>query len=164
MEVNNPYSYIDEALPEPDYSSDFESLPQPHSETPSEELTVQENAFAKHAVEIRPEAVQAHVENAAERDKPLEAFYERRHEIKDDDTVTPMIPISTVISEVPGRQPSLQSFGSQQLLISDDLPSDEDDYGLNISKLTYKQAMRFGFMGGLASIVLIVLAYFLLHK
>jgi hypothetical protein len=154
MEISRPQPFTDETLPEP-LSDNFE-LPPPESTASSAEkdasgLIVEEGELAAHAVE--KEALLPHVFKAAQENEPLEGLRERRHEIKDDSTPTPMVPIGQVVSalDLPKRPSSEPSASSQPYQPPD--AAGISQASLKSSPLSYKKAILGGFMGGILIII-----------
>lgn len=138
----------------------LEMLPPPSDRERAEvkpELTVEEDEFVKHAMEKLPEAVLPHVVSAAENDQPLEAVYERRHEVKDEATVTPMVPIGNVISNMPITPTPKKAKPVTKPILIKPLP-DVAPQAIH-QTFTYKRAMLAGFGSGIVIIVVAVAIY-----
>jgi hypothetical protein len=135
MEISRPQPFTDETLPEP-LSDNFE-LPPPESTASSAEK----------------DALLPHVFKAAQENEPLEGLRERRHEIKDDSTPTPMVPIGQVVSalDLPKRPSSEPSASSQPYQPPD--AAGISQASLKSSPLSYKKAILGGFMGGILIII-----------
>ncbi len=107
METSKPIPN-EQALPYPENAQESDTLPPPIEA--SEELAVaqlaekpdvlEESEFAKQAIEKRPEAVRAHVEEAAKKNEAQEAVYELRHETKDE-AAQPMVSVGSVVADIP---------------------------------------------------------------
>ncbi len=119
METSKPLPY-EQALPTPEKTGDSDTLPPPVELNNSQEgislpgverpQLVKESEFARQAVRKRPEAVMAHVVEAANKGEAQEAVYELRHEIKDDPS-TPMVSVGSVVADIPERQPAMAKSG-----------------------------------------------------
>ncbi len=163
MEITQPYLPEDETLPPPDTqgSMEFDNT----LKTPAPELTLEEKDFIKHAVEKRPETVETHVKKAAEQDKPVEAIYEKRAEIKDEPQ--PMEPIGSVLANktagqnpiaVPAPAPVPPPIYPVAAMPSSTMPKKEN----RLKSARYARSMRIGFIGGIVSAVAFVAIYLLI--
>lgn len=147
--------FSDESLPQPEVAEDSNARTQKNETKPSVEMAVQEGEFVTHAVEKRPEAVLPHVIAAAEQDKPQEAVYELRHEVKDDKKVTPMVPIASVVADIPKRQPAMAGLKPppfMPVIPSSELPSTTKKplSPVHIKSIT---------LGFSAAVVILIIAY-----
>ncbi len=172
MELAEPYIPPDESLSQIEDQDTPELLPEPTvplekkessiENQPSDgEVAVKEGDLIKQAMEKLPEAVLPHVLSAAEQNMPLEAVYERRHEVKDESSIGP-VPISSVISDRPKTAPlpSVQPLSTTNDFVPIDttpnlLPTDLSP--TITTTLGYTRAVRLGFIGGLIVVGLLII-------
>lgn len=167
MEAPTPSPLAGESLPDIDanleYIDSLESEKKNRKKAkknPPAPLTVKEDSLIKDAMEKLPEAVLPHVLNAAEQNQPLEAVYERRHEVKDDPTAP--VPIGAVLAERPRTQtlPAAPPPMPPPLPIVQD--TEPDKKSLNL-KLSYKQGVRLGLISAVVIMVIGGLSYLLIR-
>lgn len=174
MEISEPYTFNDESLSDMDASNNLELLPEP-LESPAKakkslenshstpELTVKEGDLVKRAMEKLPEAVLPHVVSAAEKNKPLEAVYERRHEVKDEPTFTTPVAIGSVIADRPKPQPPIPDLiPSPDFSNEETLPPQSTQTNSPKAQPSYKQAVHFGFL--VAVIIIIAETLYIILK
>ncbi len=171
MEITQPYLPEDETLPTPDSQEflEFDNSAndiEPEQPPNTPELAVEEKDFAKHAVEKRPEAVLPHVMNAAEQDKPLEAIYEKRAEVKDEQTPAQMVPIANVLADRPTPEPIYNQTPAPvpPPLYPITSPLADAPESKRNFVLTYKQSIRKGFTAGVAAAIVLLIIYFLIQN
>lgn len=141
------------------YIENLESENKPKKRKPAE-ITVREGNLIKEAMGKMPEAVLPHVVSAAEKDQPLEAVYERRHETKDDPTAP--VAIGSVIASIPRKQtlPLPPSVPPPFSPVSEPAPTKRIS---RVPELTYRQGARLGFIIGAGLIVTTVIIFSLIH-
>ena len=138
---------------------DPESLPPPQESETAPALNVDEKELVTHAID--KEAVLPHVINAADKGEALEVpYYERRHEIKDDAISSAPESLGELIADMPKPQSLPQPTNINPARTTLNAPVDESlpNYSHSSTRpLSYRQAIRLGFLGGLGTILVMIL-------
>ena len=148
----------DTELPAP-IKSPIEKLLQ-QSEMLPREAQITEGLFVAEALSRQPHMLYEQVGRTLQSDEPFEKTLERKVEVKDESTTSPVVSIGSVVADIPIPQTAYTtvSTSSQSSGVRDDLmqQSATTAAGLKgiLSSPIYQQAMMMGFLAALVVVAL----------